>query len=105
MFTINDKNWDIVCLDEHSPELQRSDGSYTLGCTDKNTNTIYIVDNIFGARLKKVLIHEVCHAFIMSYDIYIDIYSEEYLCDFLATYARDILKISKDVYKKIMESG
>lgn len=101
MISINGVEWDVKFAPKDDDVFKRSDGSYTIGCTDYNDKTIYLCDELYGCKLRKVLIHEVTHAFVLSYDIYMDIYSEERLCDFLATYARDILHVSKDIYERI----
>jgi hypothetical protein len=37
-------------------------------------------------------------------NLYFDLYREERLADFIATYARDIINISDEIYKRINES-
>lgn len=46
-----------------------------------------------GFMQRKVLIHEVCHAICMSYDVYLPIEQEEILCDFVATYGDEVFDI------------
>lgn len=103
MFKINDKTWEIVKISRHNPMLMRSDGSRTVGMTDRNTQTIYIADDLRGGFLDKVLCHELCHAFCLSYNIYMDIETEEIVADFLATYGREVFKIADRLLLKIME--
>lgn len=103
MFKINDKTWEIVKISRHNPMLMRSDGSRTVGMTDRNTQTIYIADDLRGGFLDKVLCHELCHAFCLSYNIYMDIETEEIVADFLATYGREVFKIADRLLLEIME--
>lgn len=103
MFKINDKTWEIVKISRQNPMLMRSDGSRTVGMTDRNTQTIYIADDLRGGFLDKVLCHELCHAFCLSYNIYMDIETEEIVADFLATYGREVFKIADRLLLKIME--
>ena len=74
-------------------ELKRSDGTISLGVTDRNTHTIYLSNALRGFMERKVLIHEVCHAICMSYDVYLPIEQEEILCDFVATYGDEVFDI------------
>lgn len=103
MFKINDKTWEIVKISRHNPMLMRSDGSRTVGMTDRNTQTIYIADDLRGGFLDKVLCHELCHAFCLSYNIYMDIETEEIVADFLATYGREVFEIADRLLLEIME--
>lgn len=103
MFKINDKTWEIVKISRQNPMLMRSDGSRTVGMTDRNTQTIYIADDLRGRFLDKVLCHELCHAFCLSYNIYMDIGTEEIVADFLATYGREVFEIADRLLIELME--
>jgi hypothetical protein len=103
MFKINNKTWEIVKISRQNSMLMRSDGSRTVGMTDRNTQTIYIADDLRGGFLDKVLCHELCHAFCLSYNIYMDIETEEIVADFLATYGREVFKIADRLLLEIME--
>jgi hypothetical protein len=92
-FGLNGVQWQIVCLNSNNPNLSRSDGSMSVGVTDINTHCIYLADNLCGAFRRKVLIHELCHAVCMSYDIYMPLEQEEMLCDFVATYGDTVYEI------------
>lgn len=92
-FTINGTNWRVQYKNPLSGELKRSDGTISLGVTDRNTHTIYLSSALHGYMQRKVLIHEVCHAICMSYDVYLPIEQEEILCDFVATYGDEVFSI------------
>lgn len=59
--------------------------------TDGLTHTVYLEKHLKGYMLDKVLAHELCHCFVFSYGITMDIEQEEYLADFIASYGRDIV--------------
>lgn len=103
MFEINNKTWEIVKISRQNPMLMRSDGSRTVGMTDRNTQTIYIADDLRGGFLDKVLCHELCHAFCLSYNVYMDIDTEEIVADFLATYGREVFEIADRLLIELME--
>ena len=92
-FTINGTMWQVQYEKPLSGELRRSDNVSVLGVTDRNTHTIYLSNALHGHMQRKVLIHEVCHAICMSYDVHLPIEQEEILCDFVATYGDEVFGI------------
>jgi hypothetical protein len=105
IFTINGTIWHIQYKNSNSSELRRSDNTISLGVTDRNTHTIYLSDKLQGFMLRKVLIHEICHAVCMSYDVYLPIEQEEILCDFVATYGDEIFDIVDMVLGAVRRVG
>lgn len=95
MFDINGVKWNLIFVSPNSELLKRSDGSVTVGMTDANTHTIYLCNRLRGDFLHKVVRHELCHAYCISYGIYLPIQYEEILCDSLATYGESIIDMSK----------
>lgn len=93
IFSINGTMWRVQYENPNSGELKRSDNVSVLGVTDRNTHTIYLSNALRGFMQRKVLIHEVCHAICMSYDVYLPIEQEEILCDFVATYGDEVFDI------------
>ena len=92
-FELNNIKWNIVYVAPKNPILRRSDGSLSVGVTDKSTGCIYLSQNLTDGFLRKVVIHELCHAVCLSYDIYLPLAQEEVLCDFVATYGDEIFDI------------
>lgn len=92
-FELNGIQWQIVWVDNKSSLLSRTDGSMSVGVTDMNTHCIYLAKSLYGAFLRKVIIHELCHCVCMSYNIYMPIEQEEMLCDFVATYGDQVFDI------------
>lgn len=103
MFKINNKTWEIVKISRQNPMLMRSDGSRTVGMTDRDTKRIYLADDLRGKFLDRVLCHELCHAFCLSYNVYMDIDTEEIVADFLTTYGREVFEIADRLLIEIME--
>lgn len=93
IFNINGTIWHLEYKSPNADELMRSDGTFSFGVTDRNVNTIYISSQIRGPFLRKVCIHEICHAFCMSYNIFLPIEQEEILCDFVATHGEEVFEI------------
>jgi hypothetical protein len=104
-FTINGTIWQVQYENLNSRELKRSDNASALGVTDRDTHTIYLSNALHGYMLRKVLIHEVCHAICMSYDVYLPIEQEEILCDFVATYGDEVFSIVDMVLEAVRRVG
>lgn len=97
MFTINGRDWDIIFVPSQSKHLMRSDGSITVGVTDGNYDTVFIADNVSDSFLRKILCHELCHCFCMSYNIVIPIEQEELMADWIANYGEDLIYLLDDL--------
>lgn len=97
-FIVNGIKWNVYKVPPNSIHLRRSDGVFTLGVTDWNKRTVYLSNMLYGAFLRKVYIHEVCHAAIFSYGINLDLEQEEFLCDFIATYGDEVFSIVDDLF-------
>ena len=105
IFSINGTMWQVQYKNSNSSGLRRSDNTISLGVSDRNMHTIYLSDKLQGFMLHKVLIHEICHAVCMSYDIYLPIETEEILCDFVATYGDEIFDIVDMVLGAVRRVG
>ena len=68
------------------PFLERNDGSWSIGACDDFTKTIYIVEGLSSEKLKKVLYHEITHAAMFSYNVFLTVEQEELVADLVATY-------------------
>lgn len=101
MFVINGLEWNLELVDCESDYLVRSNGTKTIGMTDSDTNTIYISNNLDSFLFKKVLVHELCHAYCVSYGVYLPIEYEEKLCDAIATYGKSILNLSDCIIENL----
>lgn len=95
MFNINGVIWNLKFVSPYSKLLMRSNGTYTIGMTDAETQTIYLSDDLYDGLLHKVIRHELCHAYCISYGIYLPIEFEEILCDSIATYGESIIDMSR----------
>ena len=54
-----------------------------------------------GEFLRNVITHEVCHASMFSYGIFVDIETEELICDFIASNGREIFEIADELFRVI----
>lgn len=81
--------------------LIREDGVRTLGICDRDTKTIYLAENLEGSMLKKVICHELVHAAMFSYNVYLSLEQEEVIADIIATYGEEIINITNKVFYKL----
>ena len=100
---LNAIDWRVYFVEKDNEKLQRSDGSYTLGSCDNNTNIIYLREDLYGRSLKKVLCHELTHTAMFSYQINLTLDQEELIADFIATYGEEIINITNFLFNKLKE--
>ena len=87
---INGIEWEII-FTNNIEELTTSEGLITIGVTDRNLKSIFLYDKLFGKLLRKVLLHELTHAWMFSYGYYLSVEEEEFVCSFVDTYAEEII--------------
>lgn len=100
-FLINKQLWHLQIVPPTFPSLLTSSGTFTLGCCDSNTMTIYIADGLSDFKFRKVLCHELTHAAMFSYDVKLTLDQEELLADIISTYGHEIIYITNKVFRKI----
>ena len=101
MITINEIQWKIKFVHPWDDMLIREDGVRTLGMCDRDTKTIYLAENLEGSMLKKVICHELVHAAMFSYNVYLSLEQEEVIADIIATYGEEIINITNKVFYKL----
>lgn len=98
---MNNIIWEIHYVSPNHPKLRRSSGTYALAACDQQTKIIYLSILIPREKLKKVLCHEITHAAMFSYQIYMTIDQEELVADLIATYGEEIISVTNKIFKKI----
>ena len=81
--------------------LKRPDGVFAVGVCDDPSKTIYISDNLDIDFTKKVLAHEITHAAMFSYDVYLTYEQEELVADLVATFGEEIIDITNFIFNQI----
>lgn len=94
---MNGERWKVVVVPSTSKWLARSDGTLTLGVTDSNVMTVFLSKQLRGSLLRKVLLHELTHAWMFSYDYHLSLDEEEFVCDFLASNAEAIIAKADEI--------
>ena len=73
---INGEDWAFCLVPPGDPALCTS-VNCALGVCDDNDKTIYILNNLNREKMRKVLCHEIVHAAMFSYNVFLDISQEE----------------------------
>ena len=101
MVNINGETWTILLVSSNHPALKRPSGSFSIGCCDDITKTIYINENVNEIYLKKVLCHELVHACMYSYNISLNEQQEEVLADLIATYGHEVMTMTNSIFTRL----
>ena len=101
MVNINGEEWTIYITSPNHPALLKPDGSFTLGVCDNERKAIFIVENLTPYYFKKVLSHELTHACMFSYNVFLTLDQEELLADLIATYGQEIMSVSNSLFSKL----
>ena len=99
-FTMNGYSWRVCYVDADDPMLVDRTGRVTVATTEPGTLTVYILRDLDGAFLSRVLIHELGHCAMFSFGLLDDIHQmvhprywlevEEWVCNFIADYGMTI---------------
>lgn len=101
MFIINGIGWNLIFVHGASPDLLRSDGTTSLAVTDWNSRSIFVSTAPKKAYLRRIIAHELCHAFCFSYDISMPIEQEEYLAGWISLYGTDLVYLLDNIMSSL----
>lgn len=101
MISINGVVWKLLFVDPYDPNLFRRDGSLTIGMCDNARKCIYINEQLDCFMTKKVLCHELVHASMFSYGVFLSEDQEELVADLLATYGEEIIDKTNLIFSKL----
>ncbi len=105
MFLINNVYWKLAFVNPTFPLLQRINGDYSIGACDNLTRTIYINQNLQGDLLRKVLCHQITHAAMFSYGVFLTYEQEQLIADLISTYGDQIIYITNKIFNKLNNKG
>ena len=97
----------IGLIDQNDPRLVERSGRRAVATTDPKTGCIYLSNELRGKFLTKVLLHELGHCTIFSFDLLDDIHrmvlpkywfeAEEWVCNFIADYGESIFGVAYSI--------
>lgn len=100
MFKINGIHWKIYYTNPDDINLMKPDGTYALGCCDNATQIIYVNKMLDKQKLWDVICHEIVHAVMFSYNIFLTEDEEERLANIITLYAEEILAITNILFNR-----
>ena len=109
-FLMNGILWQIKFINPDNIMLMDRTGTYSLATTDPDTLTIYISNILYGKKLQKVLIHELAHCAMFSFNLIPEIHkmvkpeyyieAEEWVCNFISDYGLKVFNIMYSILKE-----
>lgn len=106
-FVVNGCYWRVRMVDRGSHYLIDRTRKRRLATTDPETMTVYLSDELRGSMLTRVLVHEIGHCYIWSYDLFDEIHrmvkpeywiaAEEWICNFVADYGLSIYDSARKI--------
>lgn len=95
MIKINGIRWRLLQVSPSNPALQTPNGNLALGCCDSTNHTIYIRKDLHDKKVKEVLLHEITHAVIYSYNIELTPTKEEDIVSIISSFGLEIIKLTQ----------
>lgn len=106
-FAVNGYWWKVRKVGSGSQKLVDRTGLRCLATTDPDEMTVWIDESISGDMLDRVLVHEIGHCVIWSYDLIGELHrmvrpshwveAEEWVCNFVADYGLMIFESARAV--------
>lgn len=106
-FHMNGYLWRVKFVNPNSDYLVDRTGLSRVATTDPNTWTIYLSNALEGDFLNRVLVHELGHCVMISFNLLDDIHrmvkpdywyeAEEWVCNFIADYGLKIFSIAYSI--------
>lgn len=106
-FYCNHILWTVLFVDPYNPVLVDRTNQLRVATTDPLLRTVYLSRNLTGDFLQRVLLHELGHVVMISYNLLDDLHRmvaprywveiEEWACNFMADYGSQIFQISSDI--------
>lgn len=106
-FVMNGDLWHVRFASPNDPILVDRTNALTVAVTDPETMTIYLANNLYGSFLQRVLIHELGHAVMYSYNLVSEIHRmckkrywismEEFCANLIANYGGEVFGIAYSV--------
>lgn len=106
-FYMNGRLWYVYFADPYDPMLVDRTNILRVATTDPITSRVYLSDQLYGEFLNRVLIHELGHCTMFSFNMLPHIHRmvkpkywidmEEWICNFIADYGMMIYDVCYDI--------
>lgn len=107
-FYMNGELWHIKHVSPYNPELVDRTGKTCLATTNPIDHCVYLSNQLSGTLFARVLIHELGHCAIVSYNLIDEIHTmvepeywvdaEEFICNFIADYGLQIFDTAYQLF-------
>lgn len=107
-FYMNGYQWHVKIVNPYSPKLVDRTGNLTVATTDPVSFCVYLSNELKGDFFNTVLIHELGHCAMISFDLIEYIHShvapeywidvEEFMCNFIADYGLKIFRTAYELF-------
>lgn len=106
-FYMNGYLWNVYFVDPYDYMLMDRTDILRVATTDPATNCVYLSNQLYGTFLNRVLIHELGHCTMFSFNMlpyihhmvkpkyWVDM--EEWICNFIADYGMMIYEVCYDI--------
>ena len=101
MFVINGIVWEVFLVSPTHPILIKPNGGAAIGVCDKNKRKIYILNTLSLLETKQVLCHEIVHAAMFSYDIYLAYLEEEFIANLITQFGEEIVEKTNLIFSEL----
>lgn len=98
---IDDVPFEIVIEGDGDHVYLDRNGLSVYGLCEYHEQTIYLHCNLANEMLRRVLVHEITHAFVYLRALYNAKWNEEMIADFMGSVLDDIYKATNEVMRKI----
>lgn len=100
-FEINGLSWEICEVDNDSDKLKISENDLRFGVCNYHDCAIYLAKDVKQEMKRRILQHELCHAYITSVGVYCggNKYNEEQVCEIVSGCADIIFGITERYFK------
>lgn len=105
---MNGDLWHVKKVDPYDPELMDRTGKMCLATTNPTHRCVYLSSKLLGTLFTRVLIHELGHCAIVSFDLLDEIHTmvkpeywidaEEFICNFIADYGMKIFDTAYQLF-------
>ena len=107
-FYLSGDLWQVKKVDPYNPELVDRTGKLCLATTNPMHRCVYLSDRLSGTLFTRVLIHELGHCAMISFDLLNEIHqmvkpeywidAEEFICNFIADYGQQIFQTAYQLF-------
>lgn len=105
---MNGEQWHVKSVYPYDPELMDRTGKMCLATTNPIDHCVYLSDRLRGTLFSRVLIHELGHCAMVSFNLLDEIHrmvmpeywieAEEFICNFIADYGLQIFNTGYQLF-------